>query len=203
MVDEAVNNLDGKRIAISEYGAGANIKQHDETDIAQMAQPVPTGQFHPEEWQDYLHETAWSQFKASPHLWGTFIWAMFDFASQSRNEGEQGGINDKGLVNHDRSVKKDSYFFYQANWSDKPMVYIASRRMTPRKVATTTIKIYSNCEQVDLTVNGKAQPPVKADDIHVFRWPGVTLQPGKNVIEVTGHSGDQQVTDTCEWELEQ
>ena len=203
VVQKAVDNLDGKRIAISEYGAGANIHQHDETDIAQMTQPVPTGQFHPEEWQAYLHETAWSQFKTNPHLWGTFIWAMFDFASQSRNEGEQGGINDKGLVTHDRSVKKDSFYFYQANWSDKPMVYIASRRMTPRKVAATTVKIYSNCDQVDLTVNGKAQPAVKADDIHVFRYPGITLQPGKNVIEVTAHSGDQQVTDTCEWELQQ
>ena len=202
-VDEAVKNLDGKRIAISEYGAGANIKQHDETDIAQMAQPVPTGQFHPEEWQAYLHETAWSQFKDNPHLWGTFIWAMFDFASEGRNEGEQGGINDKGLVTHDRSVKKDSFYFYQANWTDKPMVYIASRRMTPRKQAATSVKIYSNCQQVDLKVNGEAMPAVTGNDIHVFLWPNVTLKPGKNVIEVTGHSGDQQVTDSCEWELEE
>lgn len=203
VVDKAVENLDGKRIAISEYGAGANIHQHDETDISKMAQPVPTGQFHPEEWQAYLHETAWSQFKTNPHLWGTFIWAMFDFASQSRNEGEQGGINDKGLINHDRSVKKDTFYFYQANWTDKPMVYIASRRMTPRKVAATSVKIYSNCQQVDLKVNGEAMPAVTGNDIHIFLWPNVTLKPGKNVIEVTAHSGDQQVSDTCEWELEQ
>ena len=203
VVDKSVKNLNGKRIAISEYGAGANIHQHDETAESQMAQPVPTGQYHPEEWQAYLHETAWSQFKANPHLWGTFVWAMFDFASESRNEGEQPGINDKGLVTHDRSVKKDSFFFYQANWSDKPMVYIASRRMTPRKVAATAVKIYSNCSQVDLKVNGEAQPAVTANDIHIFLWPNVTLKPGKNEIEVTGHSGDQQVTDNCEWELQQ
>ena len=202
-VDTAVNNLGGKRSAISEYGAGANIHQHDEADESKMVQPVPTGQDHPEEWQAYLHETAWSQMKDNPHIWGTFIWAMFDFASQSRNEGSQGGINDKGLITHDRSVKKDSYFFYQANWSDKPMVYIASRRMTPRKEAVTTVKVYSNCSQVDLKVNGKEQTAVTGNGIHIFFWPNITLQPGKNTIEVTTQSGDQQLTDSCEWELAQ
>lgn len=201
-VDEAVNNLGGKRIAISEYGAGANIHQHDETDEAKMKQPEPTGQYHPEEWQAYLHETAWSQFKDNPHLWGTFIWAMFDFASEGRNEGDQPGINDKGLVTHDRSVKKDSYFFYQANWSDKPMVYIASRRMTPRKAATTNVKVYSNCQKVNLSVNGVVQGAIAGNDIHVFLWPNVTLQPGRNKIEVTGYSPALEVRDACEWELE-
>lgn len=202
VIETAIGNLDNRRIAISEYGAGANIHQHDEHAESEMVQPVPTGQWHPEEWQDYLHETAWSQFKDNPHLWGTFVWAMFDFAVAGRNEGEQPGTNDKGLVNHDRSVKKDTYFFYQANWSDKPMVYIASRRMTPRKKADTWVKVYSNCTDVELKVNGTAQPVVKGNDIHIFLWPDITLQPGKNVIEVTGHSGDKVVTDSCEWELE-
>jgi len=36
------------------------------------------------------------------------------------------------------------------------MVSLASRRSTPRKVATTEIKAYSNCAEVVLTVNGRS-----------------------------------------------
>lgn len=200
VVDKAVKNLNGKRIAISEYGAGANTTHHEE---GPPSQPPEGGQFHPEEWQAYVHECAWKQAKDNPHLWGTFVWAMFDFAVAGRNEGGQPGTNDKGLVNHDRSIKKDSYFFYQANWTDKPMVYISSRRNTERKMAKTPIKIYSNCKTVELKVNGKTIPAVKGNDIHIFLWPEVALQPGKNTIEVTGKSGTEQVSDTCEWNLAQ
>lgn len=84
----------------------------------------------------------------------------------------------------------------------EPMVYIASRRMTPRKQATTEIKAYSNCAEVELKVNGKPIGTAKPDDIKVARWPDVTLQPGKNKIEVQGRAGDKSLSDACEWELQ-
>ena len=42
-------------------------------------------------------------------------------------EGDRSGINDKGLVTHDRKIKKDAYYFYRANWNPEPMIYIAGR----------------------------------------------------------------------------
>ena len=76
---------------------------------------------------------------------------MFDFAVDGRNEGSQPGLNDKGMVTQDRQLKKDVYFFYQANWTTEPMVWIASRRMTPRKLFN--ICIVSDCR----TAPGKAR----------------------------------------------
>jgi beta-galactosidase len=105
------------------------------------------------------------------------------------------------LVTQDRATKKDAYFFYQANWADKPMVYISSRRMTPRQQPTTEVKVFSNCDTVELTVNGTSLGTVAPNDVKTFRWPTVTLQPGKNEIEVTGTSGQGKVTDSCEWVL--
>jgi len=198
-IEKGVKELEGKITAISEYGAGANITQHDEGEVKQ---PKAGSQHHPEEWQAHLHESEWAQAKDNEHLWGTFVWAMFDFASAGRNEGGTPGINDKGLVTHDHKVKKDTYYFYQANWAAKPMVYIASRRMTPRKLAVTDVKIYSNCPQVELRVNGKSQSNVSPDGVHVFLWSNIMLQPGKNVIEAVAIQDKQKVTDSCEWVLE-
>ena len=189
----------GKRIGISEYGGGGNPFQHQEGPPQKIDQK---GQFHPEEWQSYIHEREWRVMQGNPKLWGTFLWVMFDFASAGRNEGGHPGLNDKGLVSQDRKVKKDAYFFYKANWNPEPMVYIASRRSTQRKLASTEVQVYSNCAEVELKVNGKSLGTMKPDDIKVVRWPGVTLQPGNNTIEVVGQSDGKTVADSCEWVLE-
>lgn len=201
VIGKASGNLANRRIGISEYGAGANTAHHQEGPLADKDQPKADGPFHPEEWQDYVHENAWSQMQKSKRLWGTFIWAMFDFSSAGRTEGGQPAINDKGLVTHDRSIKKDTFYFYQANWSDKPMVYIASRRMTPRVQPVTDVKVYSNCPQVELKVNGKSLGTQKPNDIHVFIWKSVKLQPDRNEIEVSGGTPEAPVSDSCEWML--
>ena len=189
----------GKRVGISEYGAGANPAQHQEGTLTKPQ--ANHGPVHPEEWQAYVHEKDWEQIQNNPNLWGSFIWVMFDFQSDGRREGGQADLNDKGLVTQDRAIKKDAYFFYQANWTEKPMVYITSRRMTERKQATTEVKVFSNCAQVELTVNGTSQGTVQPNDVKTFRWPSVTLQPGKNEIQVTGTSSQGKVTDSCEWVL--
>jgi beta-galactosidase len=189
----------GKRIALSEYGAGANTAQHVE---GPLVQPKPAGSFHPEEWQTNVHKADWAGMKDNPLLWGTFVWAMFDFQVAARHEGGQSDINDKGLVTQDRKTKKDAYFFYQANWTDQPMVHIASSRMTPRRVAVTGVEVFSNCDKVELIVNNQSLGFVPADNLRAFHWPNVTLQPGRNDIKAVASSSRGEFTDSCEWVLD-
>jgi beta-galactosidase len=105
------------------------------------------------------------------------------------------------MVTQDRAIKKDVYFFYQANWATEPMVYITSRRLVQRTQPTTEIKIYSNCPAVDLNVNGKPLPAVQGDKVHVFRWENVKLQPGDNQIQATATANGKTVQDKCAWTL--
>jgi beta-galactosidase len=189
----------GKRVGLSEYGAGANPTQHEE---GSLAQPDTKGPYHPEEWQTHVHEADWAAMQDNPLLWGTFVWVMFDFQVASRHEGNQPALNDKGLVTQDRQTKKDAYFFYQANWTDQPMVHLASSRLTPRRNAVTRVEVFSNCAKVDLSVNGKTLDPVSPNAVKVFAWPNVPLQPGKNVIQATATAGEMRLTDSCEWMLD-
>lgn len=82
----------GRKVGISEYGAGASVEQHQENPQS----VVPGSHWHPEEFQSRLHEAAWKQISERPFLWGSFVWNMFDFASDWRNEGDTPGRNDKG-----------------------------------------------------------------------------------------------------------
>ena len=156
---------------------------------------------HPEEYQAAVHEADYAQIVVNTNLWGSFIWTMFDFASASKNEGGTVGINDKGMVTQDRAVKKDVYYFYQANWTEAPMVYITSRRLTPRTQPVTEIKVYSNLPAVQLKVNGRELAAAQPDRVHVFRWEQVALQAGDNQIEATGTVNGRTVSDRCTWVL--
>ena len=188
-----------RRIALSEYGAGANPAQHMEgiPRIEKANTPL-----HPEEYQALVHELDYAAIKDNPKVWGSFLWVMFDFPAAPRKEGGTVGLNDKGMVTQDRQIKKDAYFFYAANWTDEPMVYIAARRMTPRQQGTTEVKVYSNCAGVELKVNAKSLGNAEKNKVNVFSWENVSLQPGKNLIEAVGTTNGKTVADHCEWVLE-
>lgn len=185
-----------KGVAVSEYGAGASVHQHEQ---GMTKAPNPGGHWHPEEWQAIFHEGSYPEIASRPFVWGSFLWVMFDFPSASRHEGDADGINDKGLVTRDRKVKKDAFFYYKANWTDAPMVYITSRRDTLRKSALTDIKVYSNCPGVTLTVDGEDLGEMRQVRPHVFLARAVRLAPGENRIEVQAQEGDRTVTDSCVW----
>jgi beta-galactosidase len=182
---------------ISEYGAGANILQHEQN----PKQPVPGGPWHPEEWQNILHENAWAQMKIRPWVWGTFAWNMFDFAVGTRHEGGMPGRNDKGLVTFDRATKKDAFYFYKANWSDEPMVYITSRRFTERTNAVTEVKVYSNAPKAELSLNGISLGQRQNDGNSVFVWKDVKLTAGENKVEARAVVKGKTINDSCIWTL--
>ncbi|MHA1745759.1 MAG: glycoside hydrolase family 2 TIM barrel-domain containing protein [Promethearchaeota archaeon] len=182
-------------LGISEYGAGGSIYHHEES-----PQKVrPSGKWHPEEYQSLVHETTFQAITETPYVWGSFVWNMFDFSSHIRNEGDHPGRNDKGLVTFDRKVRKDAYFFYQANLSEVPMVHITSKRFTRRGTADVSVKVYSNCDEVRLHLNGEDLGLMEEGKMNVFRYPKIKLKANQNQIKVIGQKEAVQVEDSCEW----
>jgi len=193
-LDEIHAKYPERRLGISEYGAGASIYQHSEEPVLEPAQ---ASHYHPEEYQNLFHETYWQAMQARPFLWCKFVWNMFDFAVAGRNEGDTPGRNDKGLVTYDRQVRKDAFYYYKANWTTNPMVYITGHTFTNRLTNTITAKVYANCDSVELLLNGISQG-VRASTNCIFTWP-VTLSGGTNVVRAVGSKGNVQVSDSLVW----
>ncbi|QDH79176.1 glycoside hydrolase family 2 protein [Echinicola soli] len=186
----------GVKMAISEYGAGGSISQQAEY----FEKPDPTGQFFPEQYQAFYHENVWKNIKDLDFIWGKYIWNMFDFSWTKVNRGDRAFINHKGLITHDREVKKDAFYFYKANWSDEPVLHIANRRLVDREHQNTSVKVYSNLDKVVLYLNGKKVSSQKVEsDIQVITWDGIRLSEGENTIDVIGYKGKEQFVDQCTW----
>ena len=124
-----------------------------------------------EEYQCKYNEFMLKFFEKRPFMWATHLWNMFDFAADARNQGGEPGMNHKGLVTFDRKTKKDSYYLYKAWWSKDPFVYICGRRYVDRNEKNTSVKVYSNCPEVTLYVNGKKFETKTGDKVFNFRIP--------------------------------
>jgi beta-galactosidase len=183
-----------RAFAVSEYGAGASIRHQEDP----PRPPVPASGWHPEQYQALFHETSWRQLQPLHYIWGTFVWVAFDLASDGRSEGDRPGINDKGLVTYDRAVKKDAFFWYQANWSTQPMLHLTSARLELRSVEEVEVKVYTNVDRVTLEVDGVGRGVVDVSD-HIARWPRVKLHAGENRIQVRATADGREFTDSAVW----
>ena len=100
----------------------------------------------------------------------------------------------------DRKIRKDAFYWYKVNWTAEPLVYITSRRFTPRTAAQTEVKVYASCDEVELILNGRSIGSRRIDG-HIARWSDVELVPGENRLEARGRTKVATVTDRCVWTL--
>lgn len=172
--DSFRKNTPGRGFGISEYGAEGIITWHTDE---------PKVKDYTEEYHALYHEKTLKIFNKYDDVWGTYVWNMFDFGSDMRDEGGIKGMNNKGLVTFDRTTRKDAFYWYQSMWSDKPMVHITSKRFVDRHTDRITVKVYSNQEEVTLTHNG-TPVELKEKDGTIFYFT-VNLSEGKNTIHAT------------------
>ncbi|WP_298394532.1 glycoside hydrolase family 2 TIM barrel-domain containing protein [Sphingobium sp.] len=192
--DELHAKLPGRPIGVSEYGAGASIL-HQEDPV--MKRPESNGYWHPEQYQTDFHIKHWREMRKRPFLWSTFVWVGIDFPSFKRNEGDRPAINDKGLVSEDRKVRKDAYYWYQANWSDVPMLHIASRRDGMKRTQRVKVQVFSNQPTIELRLNDGAWMRVPVDD-HIASW-DIDMAKGDNRVEARAQAGGKMLTDAVSW----
>ena len=165
------------KLGISEYGAEGILQYHNND---------PKVKDYSEEYHSLYHETVWKIFEERPYLWSTYVWNMFDFGANIRDEGGVKGRNNKGLVTYDRKIKKDAFYMYKAHWSDEKFVHITSKRFVDRVDDEIIVKVYSNCNKVTLYANGY-EIDTKASNSKVFIFENVALHDGINEIKVVSN----------------
>lgn len=168
------------KLGISEYGAEGILQYHNND---------PKVKDYSEEYHSLYHETVWKIFEERPYLWSTYVWNMFDFGANIRDEGGVKGRNNKGLITYDRKIKKDAFYMYKAHWSDEKFVHITSKRFVDRVDNEIIIKVYSNCDKVTLYANGY-EIDTKASNSKVFIFENIALDEGINEIKVVSNDND-------------
>jgi beta-galactosidase len=107
-------------------------------------------------WGDDRTEGTLIEMRNSPWVAGQFAWTGFDYLGEcfpfrwpARN-GLFGIVDLAGFP-------KDSYYIYQADWTDEPSVHIVPQNWNWRQfIAPIPVWVYSNSEEVELFINNRS-----------------------------------------------
>ena len=196
-VDGLTKNYSDLRLIFSEYGAEANIEHHTEI----LGESLNAwGNYYPEEYQTKFHEYQWNVIANHPVILASYLWNMFDFCTPMNDRTDIPAQNTKGLITFDRKIKKDSYYWYKANWSKEPTVYLTQRRNTQRERKNTTVTVYSNIGTPKVYLNGKELTGIRQGYTVVhFVFDNVTLADGKNTLKAVAMKNGKEYVDEIEW----
>ena len=129
---------------------------------------------------------------------GNIQWAFKDFGTPLRPENAIPYMNQKGLVDRNGN-KKDAFYVFKSYWSKDPFTYIESHTWTERqgpKGLARDISVYSNCPEVELSLNGKSLG-TKTRDTKAFPAAGLNwnlqFKNGENTLISTGKTADGKI----------
>ena len=128
-----------------------------------------------EQWWNYAVGRDWFA--------GAFAWTGFDYRGESRWPAT---VNNFGIMDL-CGFPKASYWYYRANWTDGDVLH-AWPAWTP---GVTNLWVDSNCDSVELLVNGRSVAKRAGDRLRHLAFP-VVYEPGEAVLR--GTRGGRTVT---------
>lgn len=173
-LDEFHNVRPNIPVMVTEYGVDTNPDLHSYN---------PTVKDYTEEYQLLFQNNALKTFNEREFILGGYVWAMFDFGSEIRNEGGKKGRNQKGLVTIDRKIKKDAFYLCKAYWSKELFIKLAGSRFVNRHEELNDIVVLSNIDNIKLYLNGKLVDEIN-DKEPMKKFSNVKLELGENIVKV-------------------
>ncbi|TXD53126.1 MULTISPECIES: glycoside hydrolase family 2 protein [unclassified Polaribacter] len=174
----------------AEYGGSSHLGRHSENPI------TGEGKIQSDGWEEAIVQTDvaniaqmgdWSEnYIVDLFDWhlrvsendSTFVgnvqWAFKDFGTPLRPENAIPYMNQKGLVDRNGNPK-DAFYVFKSYWSNNHFTYIESHTWTERegpKDTSRDIRVYSNCPEVELFLNGVSLG-IKKRDIKSFPASGL------------------------------
>ncbi len=154
-------------------------------------------------------EQLWKFVATRDYVIGDFMWTGIDYLGEAWWPGKHAS---SGVIDM-CGFPKDGFYFYQSQWTSEPMIHLFPHwNWEGREGQVIPVLAYSNCDAVELFLNGKsfgekrlefprqgnsggwnryARPPVNATtaDLHLA-W-GVPYEPG--VLRAVGKRAGQTV----------
>ena len=141
-------------------------------------------------------ERGWQFYAERPWASGLFYWTGFDYRGEPNPLEYPAHDSERGIMDY-CGFWKDEAWYLKAWWTDEPVLHIFPHwNLQGHEGETVDIWAYSNCDEVELTVNGKRLGRQKMPKNGHLKWSAV-YQPGK--VVATGYkNGRRLLTETIE-----
>ena len=98
-------------------------------------------------------EQLWKFVSLHDYVAGDFMWTGIDYIGEARwpSKNSSSGVIDLC------GFPKDGYYFYQSQWTTKPMIHLAPHwNWKGKEGQVIQVVAYTNCDSVELFLNGKS-----------------------------------------------
>jgi beta-galactosidase len=135
-------------------------------------------------------ETWWKIYAERPFLAGGFCWTGFDYRGEP-TPYEWPCINSHFGIMDTCGFPKDDYYYYQAWWTEKPVLHLFPHWNWPGKEGEEIeVWCHTNLEKVELFLNGTSLGTREVPRYSHVTW---TVRYAPGVLEARGYKGGQPV----------
>lgn len=133
----------------------------------------------------------WADIVKYPYLGGLFVWTGFDYRGEPTPYRWPCVTSHFGFMDI-CGFPKDGYYAYKAAWTNEPVVHIFPHwNWKGKEGDSIKVHCYTNCEEVELILNGKSIGKQKANPYTKLIW-SLKYQPGK--LEARGYKEGKVIT---------
>ena len=188
------------RFIHAEWGGDSHAGRHSESSFEGLKNGDKNGDWS-ETYIVKLFDWHLKEQEKMPWLTGCAFWTFKDFSTPLRPTNPIPYVNQKGVVERDGTLK-ESYYVFQSYWTSKPMVHIYGHTWPVRWGGADEqreVLVYSNCQAVELFVNGKSQGTKKRNSQDFpaagLHWQSL-FRDGANEIVAVAKQNGKIYTDT-------
>ena len=121
---------------------------------------------------------SWPMVAERDFIGGGFVWSAFDYKGEPRPLDWPSVTAQFGFMDI-CGFPKDGYYYYQACWTDEPVLHVFPHWNWPGKEGQEiSVWVYSNCEEVELFLNGESLGKKSMKGNQYLEWK-VKYAPGK------------------------
>ncbi|MFZ0826181.1 MAG: beta-galactosidase GalA [Verrucomicrobiia bacterium] len=135
-------------------------------------------------------EESWSHYAPRTYVGGLFQWTGFDYRGEETPFYWPAISSQFGILDT-CGFPKDNFYYYQAWWSDQPVLHVFPHWNWPgREGQEIDVWVHSNCEEVELFLNGQSQGRQTMKKNSHLEWK-VKYAPG--TLLARGYNGGKEV----------
>jgi beta-galactosidase len=191
-LDDQYKRYPNRFLLLSEYGPGADVR---------IFTKAPKKFDFSTDYQAKLHQSYYKQIIDRPFMVGMTAWNFADFGSEFRGDAIP-HVNQKGLVQYDRTPKDVYYWYKSVLDKSEPFVHIAANflsRITLLGNETYPIQFYSNQDEVSVSLNNQNLGNFKIEN--GFASIEMPLINGINTIKsISKNAIDEKIVEVKKWE---
>ena len=141
-------------------------------------------------------ERGWQYYRDNPWTGGVFFWTGIDYRGEPNPLSYPSHDSEFGILDY-CGFPKDEAFYLKAAWTREPVLHILPHwNLSGHEGETVQIWVYSNCDEVQLSANGKNLGRKKMPEGGHLSWEA-KYKPGKLVA--TGYiKGKKVLTETVQ-----